>query len=514
MGPPDVPVKEIKTARLIEKLAAGWRSSHAGLALELVHRWAARFETAVEVREVYDDAVYFTLELPNLRLRSMDEVRCLLVGGDSNPGTTMQEFWHRQSSPHHLPFILTLSEAAHEAGRSLFAHDYCLLLSSAQLQELFAAPDAHAALRRLLWRQVPKRTLIPYNILMPANNVTFFGRENELRRLMEEDAVSFAIAGPGRIGKTSLVMRYRRARLRQRRTAAAWMHYVSFYQTTDAANSAAKFLATQIESTKRSDRVTDGDLVNFLRYKHKVGGGPLDLVLDEVDEVCKSDTFHFLGEAARLGYCRLVLCGRGTLLKTMLDRSTPIEGRLELIRLEPLPEGPARDLLLNPLTDLGFELPEPDALVEQVFELTGRLPHHIQMFGKKLAELAISEGSNRITAETLGTLKCDFLVAQYFTKMLDEIRDARTRLVGLALLKADRRDVPVPVVQEVARREGLTLTSREANDICLDLAIDNILAWEHGGFRLANTGLSFFTSQTGYLDGALEDARLAISVGV
>lgn len=505
----DASTRELKTGQLIEKLAPGWSTSHPGLAHEFVHRWAARFDTQAEVKEVGDDTLYFTAGIEGLCLRSMNDVRCLLIGGDGdNAYQALQDFWYKHNSPYHLPFILALSEAAYVTAVSHFANDHCLILSGPRLRELFDCASPRQFLKEMLWQQIPKRTLSPYNILVPADGVTFFGREHELRRLLDEDFVSFAVAGPGRIGKTSLVTMYKKVKTRQRKAFAPRMHYISFYQSDATADGAAKFLAKQIESNRQAERITAGEIVNFLRYRSKYHGGPLDLILDEVDEVCHASVFKFLGEAARLGYCRLIMCGRGTLLKTTLSGNNPIEGRLDLIRLEPLREEHARTLLLKPLADLGFDVREPEPLVEQVLELSGRLPHHIQMFGMKLVELAMAEGANTIYPDFMEMLKGDLMVAQFFIRTIADIRDVPTRLVGLALLdEDDGRQISIPHVQAVAKQVGVLLNSEQANNVCLDLAINNVLAWERGSFRIANRGVVFFTRQNGYLSSAMEDAK-------
>lgn len=514
MGYLEIPVKELNTGQLIDKLAIGWSMGHPGLALELVQRWGAHFMTSADIKEVKENSIYFTVNLENIHLRTMEEVRCLLISGEADGFQTLQSFWNKNSSPHHLPFILALSDSTYITAKKHFANERCLVLSASEVKQLLRTPDSRCRLKQLLLREIPRRTLIPYNILLPADGVTFFGRENELNRLAEEDFISFAIAGPGRIGKTSLVKRYRKIRLQKHNALAQNLIYISFYQSETTADGAARFLAMEIENSRRSNRITPGGLVNFLKYRKKIYGGPLDLILDEVDEVCHSNTFKFLGEAARLGFCRLILCGRGKLLKRMLSGDSPIGGRLDLIQLEPLSDEAARALILRPLSDLGFKFAEPESLVDMILDLSGRLPHHIQIFGIKLAELAISEGTDTVSMELGERLKGDLMVAQFFIKTLEDIDEPKTKLVALALLEYDNPNITIPFVQKVAKQEGLILNSKQINDICVDLTINNMLTWEKGAYRIANGGLSLFTKQTGYLNSALIEARQSVEASV
>ncbi|MFL6334709.1 MAG: hypothetical protein ACJ754_15470, partial [Pyrinomonadaceae bacterium] len=161
--------------------------------------------------------------------------------------------------------------------------------------------------------------------------------------------------------------------------------------------------------------------------------------------------------------------------------------------------------------DLGFKIVDPDALSEEVFYLTGRLPNILQLFGIKLADGAMKAGRDFIAPEHLEALKDDFIIAQFFIKTLTELDDPQTRLVGMLLVKDGRRDFTVAAVQEVARRGGVELDSRRANDICTDLLVNNVLVWNHGSYSIANGGLIFYAQKKEFFGSALEEARAALT---
>lgn len=503
----EVSAKDLSPAQLIDKLAQGWSSAHSGLALEFIQRWSSHFNTTENTDEIGENSLTFITDFGNIHLRTMDEVPCLLISGKEELKETLSSFWNRWNSPHHLPFILAISDEAHSLAVSTLQNDRCLILSRDQVKRLFRSEDPRLMLKQALWRQIPKRTLIPYNILVPAEGVVFFGRENELARLSDEDNTSFAIAGPGRIGKTSLVRRYRRLRYLKHNSRASQMFYVSFYQCDTGTQGVARFLAMQLDGSRRSSRIESGDLVNFLRYRKQVCRGPLDLTLDEVDEVCHSEAFKYLGEAARLGHCRLILCGRGILLKAILKGNSPLGGRVELVRLSLLGEEAARQLLLKPLADLGFKLELTEAQINDLLSMSGGLPHHIQTYGLRLSEAAIADKTDVISEELVAKVKGDFVLAQFFIKTLEEIKDIPTKLVGLKLLQANQEDVSISFVQELAKQEGISLDRATANDICIDLVINNVLAWGTWNFKLANGGLAFYARETGYLRDTLKEAK-------
>src|SRR5258708_3862555 len=126
----------------------------------------------------------------------------------------------------------------------------------------------------------------------------------------------------------------------------------------------------KIAPSSKSNKMTTDGLLKFLIYQSK--DGPLDLLLDEVDLVCETDAFKALGIAARADHCRLVLCGKEVLLRMALSEKFLLGCRLTLTQLEPLDEKAATELILRPLTDLGFKIAEQAKVMEGVLRLTGR----------------------------------------------------------------------------------------------------------------------------------------------
>jgi hypothetical protein len=511
MSVKDLSLKKITASALLERLEQeGWSAHHDGLVQELVHRLSDKLDCFIDLNQCGDDTLSFTAQFPNIRLRTMNEVQGLLLGGSREIGDTITDFWKKYNNPSFLPFILTTSEASFVQAKDFLTNDRCLVLSSGQLRNLLNSSDPPETLKGYLKEQIPRRSLIPFDIFKPATGAMFFGRDEEISRLEEEDDVSFAVAGPGRMGKTSLVNRYRMqlAKSHNQRTAR---FPISFYKADPDADAAAQFFAMSVDPGSRSARIKPDGLVNLLRHMRSKHNKPIELLLDEVDDVCQGDAFRYLGEAAKLGHCRMVLCGKGVLLRTMLNNSSPFACRMELLQLGPLSETAARSLLFKPLSDLGFKFSNPDHVFDDIIPFTGRLPHLLQLFGRKFAEYAIRAGTNDITPTLLNDVKGDFLIPQFFIKSLIDLDDPTTRLLGLMLVEKAPDKISLADVQSAAEAEGLKLDVKHVFDICLDLTINNVLVWNHGSYRLANEGIRFYARQTDYLQTALTEARAAVN---
>jgi hypothetical protein len=499
-------------AQLVGSLSGAWQPGHYLLAQELAHRWKTRLKTEVEIKAQDENAVRFVTDLSEIRLRGMNEVPCLMLSGGEK---VLRDFWQKSAGAGKLPFILALSEKAYEQAKAEVAEARGLALSAEMIRQILDASDSRETLKRILREQIPRQRLVPYEFLLSAEGGMFFGRGHELDRLRYNDNSSFAVVGPSKIGKTSLIRQYRYLMARNRGASSSARIYIDFYNCHDTTgDGVARFFAAKIESSQRSNRMTGSGLVDFLRYQQGLHKGPLDLLLDEVDEVCHSEAFEYLGEAAKLGYCRLALCGKGSLLKLMSTKKSPLEGRLELIRLEPLDPQAARKLILQPLADLGFQISEPDQLVERIFRLTGRIPHLIQLVCKQLATSAIEEGAETISVDRFEAVKWDFAIASVFTNPLRHLANSaspESYLLALMILRDGRREFPVQAIRALAAKQDLELDSLRTEELCNDLFINNILSWNQGKYCLANEGLKFYLSERGMLtDTALDEARRAL----
>jgi hypothetical protein len=500
---------------LIETLAKDWVTKHYTNANEFVHRWGEKFQADTEVKLQGENSLRFTCDLSSIRLHGMSEVQCLLLGGESEATTqALREFKQRVGDSGGVPFVLAASQYAWEQARANLPTGRYLLISPVELERLLIEQKPTCRLKELLRKQIHLRRLIPYNHLLSVEGGMFFGRRSESDKLYYESDVSFAIAGPGRIGKTSLVKQYLRRLVRERDPEKPRTFHIDFYHCPKDPNSVARFLAMKLEASRRSHEVTVNKLLDFIQYQRFHLEGPLNLLLDEVDNVCQSEAFSMLGEAAKQGYCRLILIGRGELLNMMLYKETQLKQRLQLLRLSPLDETSARSLLLEPLTDLGFRIEDTDRLVEHVFSITGRLPHLMQFFARRLTELAIDEGCSEISAAQVEMLKWDFETANFFLSPLEDkhLESPEVRLIAYLILKERPVEITPAKVRSLARCHGVIFDEVHALKLCNELVIHNVLVWNRDGFQIANEALVDYAEHFGLLNSALETARRALSV--
>jgi hypothetical protein len=507
-----VNLRRLSAAGLIEQLGKGWPALAPEAPLGFVERWNQAFRTSSLVGRCGDNVFRFVTDLGRIRLRGMEEVACLIAGGtEAGASQAIGEFLAREISPGRVPFVLAMSQAVAELTLQVGSGGSALVLSPSATGEILESEEPDVLLKRHLWEQSPRRRLVPFSITLPAQGHMFFGRSAELERLRDSEDHSFAVAGSGRIGKTSLLRQYERTLIQRRDPRAGCKFMFSFHgRGTMNPDRLARFVAMEIQPSSHSARVGSEGLVAFLKYQHRRLDQRLELLIDEMDEVCNNPVAHHLVTAAAEGYCRLVMCGRGALLKALLADKAGFGGRVELLRLEPLDMAAAAQLLLEPLADLGFPVREPDKVAEMVFRLTGGYPHLVQFYGRQLADLAIREKADSVTAEHVELLKWDFETAQFFLSPLLELKDPGSRLIALELLRLRPEWITPASVCAVASGQGCTLGLVDAVNLLNELVIGNLLAWQGGSYRLANRSLCDYAAGLGFFDPAIEDGCGAV----
>jgi len=499
-------VHSLAFEHLVDYLVAGPLGGGTEVLAEFAEVWEERFGNRVRIKEEGPGFGHFISEHEDIRLRGMDQLHCWVFCGDpAKVQQTIKDRWRDIAVPGRISLALVSSESAGAAGIALANLRY-VVLDDAAVRKTLGHDRPVEQLKRFVRDAIPLRSLIPYSTLHSVQANMFYGRKKELDRLFEEDGVSFAIAGPGRIGKTSLMKEYERQLVRRRDPRMHGRRYVDFYECSNkTAGGIVHFLAMALDGTKRSFEVAPPDLPNFLkRLKNSVGSAP-ELLLDETDEVCSTQPFQILAQEAKRGVCRVILAGRGKLLEMMLHGGQS-EGRLALMRLDPLSDDEARNLLLEPLADLGIVFEDPDASVRQLIRQTGKLPHLIQFYGRKLAETAAERNTRILTEGDVNILKWDFETVQYFTAPLD-LPSPRAKLAALTLLLSEDGPWTLIQIQALLMRERMLLSLDETRDLCNELTINNVLAWINGSFQAANAALAYYARETSYLNAALREAR-------
>ena len=493
----------VPTPSSIAALSGNWNSHTTEQAKDLAERFTHRFGKRPESLESGPSWVKFKLDLNEFHLRGLHHLApCLILGGDEGVAITVANaFWSDVGARGELPIFLCSSQVQFQRCRDQIPTGRRLILSPNMVGTLLETGNSRAYLSDLMRQQISRLLLSPYNLTQPAEGNMFFGRQHELMRLLDDDGSSYVIAGPSRIGKSSLLKQYKREIIRRRDPRLSRLHLIDFYDCpgTDA-DTVAHHIAFRIEERQRTYEMTADKLVRFFRGQCKLNGGPLELICDEVDEVCSSDAFQYLAQSAKAGDVRLILCGRSpNLLNLELGTGSNACLRLVTLRPQPLDEHAARDLLRRPMADLGITIRDETRLLEHVCRMTGRLPHLLQFYGKRLVELATERKLDEVTEELVQVVESNYETVNFFVSPVHELKDAGTQTIARALLNDSRQSFTPLEIARVATRLGQTKSADEIYDICNMLVMQNVLAWTDNNFHVACEGIRHFSRKAGLL---------------
>jgi len=402
---------ETRLKRALEAMSLGW-GSDGSLAVDdfissLCERlggrtWNIRFDS---------NSVVFRIEIPSICLRGMASLQVILVGGSGAAITqTIQRFKRNGFFGRQRPMALFATDSAFAAGSALLRAEKGLILSRSQLGRMLLSDEPAKELRLLALRQIPFRNLIPFTATHPAEGPMFFGRREELELFTQQDNVDYALCGEGLIGKTSLL---RQTQCMLRRQSSPRRHRiveVDLFTCPPEINTAARRIAQTICYTGFSRNLVLKELESFFRRMRstdiRFSEGPIDLLIDEVDEV--------LAEDKRQGYqllrtlrhaspelIRVTFCGRAVAEKVFRDNGNPLKGRVKLIKLAPLDSEDSRGLLKMPLEHLGVRFENEQEILDTALAACSGQPMRIQTWGLEIATRAASRPGHCFTVADL-----------------------------------------------------------------------------------------------------------------
>ena len=390
---------------ILDAMDAGWPEKGCQAAGELLAQWCSRLGAPVSNARFGPNVATFDTEIVSICLRGMGVVPVLLVGGNGEAARSAidlfrHEHWHDERR---MAIAILATASAYDLGAGLLPAEGGLVMLASDLLYVLtgqSTADCTDLLRRLILTRFPFRRLIPFVFTRPVAGVMFVGRQTELDRLLHGDHLCRLVYGDGTIGKTSLLHQMHWELRRRRDPRAARLRFVDLYQCPPDADEAARRIAKGISPTSYAHSLKVTDLPAFLRRTRLSDAGfstgPIELVLDEVDNVLANDgncsllrsLTHLQVSSDRLyqDAVRLTLCGRHGPAGLYTELRESFGGRLASLELDPLDEHCGMALLSRPLDHLGVRIEDRDSTLGAVLGACGGNPLCIHRWGYEIAD--------------------------------------------------------------------------------------------------------------------------------
>ncbi|WP_224369146.1 nSTAND1 domain-containing NTPase [Hyalangium versicolor] len=270
-----------------------------------------------------------------------------------------------------------------------------VVLSSNQLRDLLLADEPVRVLEGIISEQVAVSELSPYQVAggVKLENL-FFGREREIRAIVDRTVRNFLVVGQRQMGKSSLLLAVLR-RLQARSDLDA--QYVEL---------ADGDLHRRLARERERMPANGAPMPSFEEVAAGVPSRPRVWLIDEADDFISADAkagypvLQAMRALAEEGRAYFILAGFWDLYRAVvLDEKQPLRNFGEHLRLEPLDARSALALLTEPMSALALQWDAPST-PEFLVEQAGRRANLLVLACKALVE-SLPPDTHTLTREHL-----------------------------------------------------------------------------------------------------------------
>lgn len=334
----------------------------------------------------------FTINMKALSLIGLEDVLLFVQPIETPIEYDIQEIYDeilRQEKLSNPSFILCFnkSEMIQKLAQKRFLS--IVLIEENDLKKLILSPQPLQVFKQeILIRQVKPSALLPYQTDGPVTT-TFYGRHDEIGRIRRAKDQNFAIVGPRKIGKTSLLYQVKEKNL--------LLDTIGIYMNLEAPQDQnyTTFLQNMKEKIqeKRYKKITFNNqlphLPRFIKEFGQASGKHLVFFLDEIDLLLRFDKknnyqlLKIFRSLSQEGYCQVILSGFEELFHAAKDLSSPLYNLCELIRLDHFTRNDALALISEPMESIGVRYHNPDDR-KLILQHTSCHPNLLQFFAQRL----------------------------------------------------------------------------------------------------------------------------------
>ncbi len=264
-------------------------------------------------------------------------------------------------------FILSVNSALQAKIANEKGHEKFVRVQPETLTKLLLAEDGAKVLADSFAEQLALTQISPYNLGGgESNSSMFFGRREIISHMVGRGNNNYIVIGSRQIGKSSLLKAIEREYLKNQEK----VHYISVGK------------GNLLRAMSRALGVKVSTLEELVAYISTLNEKVLFL-LDEVDPFIKNekesgykvlDSFRKLSEE---GNCNFILAGYWELyFYTMFDNQSPLKNFGEAIELGALDVEACREMITQPMEQLGLSFESLDA-INEIVERTGQRPNLI-----------------------------------------------------------------------------------------------------------------------------------------
>ena len=332
--------------------------------------------------------------------------------------------------------------------------------------------------------QVPISYLSPYETRSPVTGSRFFGREQEIGRILANPDTNHAILGIRRIGKTSLLRESERL-LKERETGAQviYLECSDMLSVDDYVREVVRKL-----NPRELPRIGMQKYVfffpNFLERMSRANKAKIIFLLDEIDNLVimqrgNWELFRMLRASSNKGACQYILAGFREAMREHYDIDSPFFNFAQEIRLNEFTLKQARSLIVTPMENLRVKIKSEEEVVSRIYEETAGHPNLIQYYCMILLRRLDETGQREIHPDSLLDVYADEgFSSQLLTSFMQNTKNREKVLVYSILQTAEEagsRGFSLEEIDMALRKNSILLTQEALDDACNVLTLAGVI---------------------------------------
>jgi len=336
----------------------------------------------------------------------------------------------------------------------------------------------------LISTQVPISFLSPYETRAPVTGSRFFGREQEISRILANPDTNQVILGIRRIGKTSLLRETER--IFNEREEAARVFYLEcsdLLSTDDYVREVVRKLNPR-ELPRLQMQKYIFFFPNFLERMSKQFKSKIIFLLDEIDNLVIMqrgdwELFRMLRASSNKGACQYIIAGFREAMREQYLLDSPFYNFAQEIRLSEFSRQQARDLIATPMENLRVRLHNQEEIVNRIYDETSGQPNLIQYYCLILLRNLDQTGKRELGPDSLLDVYADEgFTSHLLTSFMQNTENREKALIYAILLSAEgagKKGFSQEEIDNMLHKGGIDLKQKSIDDACNLLTLAGII---------------------------------------
>jgi hypothetical protein len=357
--------------------------------------------------------------------------------------------------------------------------------------------------------KIPISNLSPYETRAPVTGSRFFGREQEIARIISNPDTNHAILGIRRIGKTSLLRELERLlREDEESTHVIYLECSDLLDTDDYVREVVRKLNPR-ELTRLHMQKYVFFFPDFLERMSRLNKTKIIFLLDEVDNLVimqrgNWDLFRMLRASANKGACQYIIAGFREAMREQYSLDSPFYNFAQEIRLSEFSRQQAHDLIVTPMENLRVRFKNKEQVVSRIFEETSGQPNLIQYYCLILLRNLDETGQREISPESLINVYDDKGFQSHLLTSFMQNTENREKALIYAILKfledAGQQGFTQATIDEALRDRGIILMQDDIDNACNVLTLAGVINRKGREYYFASPIFTRVLQQTYDLD--------------